>query len=928
MTALVKSACVMSILFVSMTLSFHVPADVDAATGHQSGEADRVYFQDGDVILGGVFPLHSYDEGKRACSIIREVRALKLVEAMVYAVGRINNSTDLLPGIQLGFEIYDSCYSDIWTLKKALNFLPPDQKRACKGSWGSGEERVGTGDLTCLHQKRIAGVVGSQRSQSSIELALLLGLYHIPQVSYLSTLDSLSEVNYPYFLRVVPSDRHQVNAIMDLVQHYGWTYVSLLFSDDEYGENGYYEFTRQAADHNVCLAYTKEISFIFPDTYFDDIVADMRREPFNRAVVVVLFAHLFEARKLLEAVERGGAVGEFTFIASDGIGNFGRKGLDGLEKAALGMITMVPYSQRFADFNDFFIRNLSPNNSNPWAAEYMDAYTWCEFLTGNICAVNRTDSISPHETLVIDSVYAFAYALDSMLSKQCGSEQDWGSCTAIDNIDGQVLLSYLKQTDYQSLSNGHVTFDNNGDGIPRYKIRNLNNELFGWPTFVDVGSWREYDDVIDINNDVRFYTKDVGGSVGGVPSSVCSEPCPVGSRKHFFEDEVKCCWLCVECEANATVVKDDTECRECVPPEWPDANRTECVPVAASFMSWGSVEGTVVNIMVSVGVLEALLVLVFYFPQLRRRIVRRSDPMLCMFIHLGVCFLLVAALSTTFEPTPAMCVLMRMGPSVAYSLIFVPFAMKSARLYRVFIKARDTDSEEEADLWGIKRQLLILAIIWIIEVGVSLAWILVFPPEVSYTFVPIDQPTGGALAVTLLITCNFKLHETITEMCFGVFFLLVAVTLSLLARALPDNYHEARFCVFASAGSLLVFTGAYAADFGTSQSGASFLPIMYRALGMLTTSILIMTCLFAPKMYVIYFVRGNIDEVMLKKRQSVANMAAYRTRASTVSTVPAMNGGPAGRRRSRVRSTRSSSEPASSSGDHGIQLKAISTSII
>lgn len=85
-------------------------------------------------------------------------------------------------------------------------------------------------------------------------------------MSYLSTIDSLSKVAYPYFFRVVPSDRHQVNAIMDIVQYYGWTYVSLLFSDDEYGENGYYEFSKQVtANDNVCLAYTKEISTSFSE---------------------------------------------------------------------------------------------------------------------------------------------------------------------------------------------------------------------------------------------------------------------------------------------------------------------------------------------------------------------------------------------------------------------------------------------------------------------------------------------------------------------------------------------------------------------------------------------------------------------------------------------------------------------------------------
>ena len=53
-------------------------------------------------------------------------------------------------------------------------------------------------------------------------------------------------------------------------------------------------------------------------------------------MAVVLFAHLEEAVMLLGAVERNKAVGEFTFIASDGVGNFGRQGLEKVEHAAMG----------------------------------------------------------------------------------------------------------------------------------------------------------------------------------------------------------------------------------------------------------------------------------------------------------------------------------------------------------------------------------------------------------------------------------------------------------------------------------------------------------------------------------------------------------------------------------------------------------------
>ncbi|XP_033635600.1 metabotropic glutamate receptor 3-like [Asterias rubens] len=892
------------------------------ATGNSSTTPSDVYFKDGDIILGGFFPLHTYDEFSRECKAIRESKALKLVEAMVYAVSYVNNNTSLLPGLRLGFEIYDSCYSDIWTLKKGLNFIPPEMRRAC---W---EKNVTSGSrgygISCLHGKRVAGVVGSQKSASSSELTILLGLYQIPQVSYLSTIDSLSKVAYPYFFRVVPSDRHQVNAIMDIVQYYGWTYVSLLFSDDEYGENGYYEFSKQVtANDNVCLAYTKEISTSFSEEYYDEIVANLRTDPYNRAVAVVLFAHLEEAVMLLGAVERNKAVGEFTFIASDGVGNFGRQGLEKVEHAAMGMITVVPFSERLQDFDTFFYDSLNANNPNPWTKEYLAVYSEkCDFF--GVCG-NETDLLSPHETLVIDSVMSFAHALNSMLITECGGSENLEYCPLVANIDGKLLRSYLMETTFTSLSNGQVAFDGNGDGKVRYKIRNLNS-AWGLTSFKDVGSWEELT-VLDIkDSSIRFYTNDTDGLPFFVPLSVCSSPCPQGYRKEFFDEERKCCWHCIKCVDNA-IVLNQTLCQECAPPEWPDANRTDCRPVDVFYMSWGTIEGTVVTIMSGVAFLEAMLVLLFYFTQYKQRIMRRSDPVLCLFIYGGIILATVAALSSTFTPSPGLCVVTRMGPSFAYSLMFAPFAMKSTRLYRVFAKAKQTDSEEEAELWSLTRQLVILGFVWATEICISIAWIIVFPPDVSNQFTFQDDSTGGE-SVNLLIACNIQLHESVTEICFSLVLLFVTLVFSVLARQLPDNYHEVQFCAFASAGSMLVIVGAYAAGFGTATSAVSSVSIMYRSLGMIANSILMMSCIFIPKMYVIFFVRGDINDVMLRKRQSVA-MSGYRVRSSTGSSVATLkknNGtGGAGKRRS-FRRSKSACE-LTLNPEQVVELKAISTTL-
>ncbi|CAG7820054.1 unnamed protein product, partial [Allacma fusca] len=66
---------------------------------------------------------------------------------------------------------------------------------------------------------RVIGVIGGQSSSVSIQVANLLRLFQIPQISYMSTSPQLSNrERFPYFFRTVPSDVNQAHAILDILQ--------------------------------------------------------------------------------------------------------------------------------------------------------------------------------------------------------------------------------------------------------------------------------------------------------------------------------------------------------------------------------------------------------------------------------------------------------------------------------------------------------------------------------------------------------------------------------------------------------------------------------------------------------------------------------------------------------------------------------------
>ncbi|KAK1899399.1 Extracellular calcium-sensing receptor [Dissostichus eleginoides] len=105
-------------------------------------------------------------------------RGLRFSRAMVFAIEQINNSTELLPGIKLGYEIYDSCSSVSVAVNVAFQLS------------GGLDPVFNTGDK-CSQSGMVLAVVGASGSTRSISMSRIIGPFNIPQVvvAFISTAD-------------------------------------------------------------------------------------------------------------------------------------------------------------------------------------------------------------------------------------------------------------------------------------------------------------------------------------------------------------------------------------------------------------------------------------------------------------------------------------------------------------------------------------------------------------------------------------------------------------------------------------------------------------------------------------------------------------------------------------------------------------------
>lgn len=90
---------------------------------------------------------------------------------MIFAIEEINNRTDILPGLKLGYNIYDSCGSVEMAIRASLSLVN-----------GHGEN--GT-SLSCSNFKTVQAIIGETSSTPTIAISASMGPLNIPVVNHL-----------------------------------------------------------------------------------------------------------------------------------------------------------------------------------------------------------------------------------------------------------------------------------------------------------------------------------------------------------------------------------------------------------------------------------------------------------------------------------------------------------------------------------------------------------------------------------------------------------------------------------------------------------------------------------------------------------------------------------------------------------------------
>ena len=486
--------------------------------------ACEFHFQPGSVIIGGIFP--TYESDQTACDGALWIPIISMVESMTYAVRLINQRQDILPNVTLGFSIRNNCGDEDVTVWTMLTMLPPsaatDYFKTCP-------------NFTLEESENIIGIVGTARSSTTLLAAKVSNVYDVPLVSYYATSDELSNTQrFPFFLRTVPPDKFQVGAIMDLLLHYSWKYIALFYSIDSYGVHGARQIQTMAENLDICIAVNLPVSNVPSELEIRDI-ADKLIEN-DKVKVIVIFSLWRPAYGVQEAILQYNIDRQFTFVGSDGWGG-DIVDVEGTSELLHSSLFIRHFEQPIQEFRNYY--KQLPHNQHLASSWYQGVLQISK--EENNCTEWESCPIpEAHlEKQVMDSVFAFAVALDNSIKRNCQNES-----LCDEAIEGDTYFKHLLNVSLDGIG-GKFKFDENGDTSGKYQIKSWQPDN-GVYKMVDVGVW----DPDDKNQPLQIQ-EDVIKWNGQTPTSLCVDTC--GPNEIAVPIKKKCCWGCQHCPHHAII---------------------------------------------------------------------------------------------------------------------------------------------------------------------------------------------------------------------------------------------------------------------------------------------------------------------------------------------------------------------------------------
>nr|AEX66098.1 G-protein coupled receptor [Lontra canadensis] len=790
------------------------------------------FYLPGDYLLGGLFSLHANVKGIVHLNFLQvpqckeyEIKVLgyNLLQAMRFAVEEINNQSNLLPGVLLGYEMVDVCYISN-NIQPVLYFLARE------------DYSLPIQEDYSHYVPRVVAVIGPDNSESTTIVAHFLSLFLLPQITYSAISDELRDKNrFPSLLRTVPGADHQTEAMGQLMLYFRWNWIILLVSSDDYGRYNGQLLNDRLATRDICIAFQETLPMPQPNrevTQWErqrlEAIVDKRQQ--SSARIVVLFSPNLALHNFFREVLRQNFTGA-VWIASESwaidpvLHNLTELCNTG---TFLGITTQSVPIPGFSEF-----RTRPPPQAGPPAPNRTSLGATCkqECDTCQDTTASFNTILTPSGERVVYSVYSAVYAVAHALHILLRCTQT--TCSKRVVYPWQLLQEIWKVN--FTLLGHEIFFDKQGDLLMSLEVIQWQWDLNQNP-FLSIASYYPALRQLKMGHNVSWHTAN-----NTIPVSMCSKDCQSGQRKKPIGIH-PCCFECLDCLPGTFLNRtaDEFDCQSCPRYEWSHRNDTSCFKRRLAFLEWHEASTIIVAMLSFLGFLSTLAIVVVFWRHLHTPMVRSAGGPMCFLMLVPL--LLAYAMVPTYvgQPTFFTCLCRQTFFTLCFTICISCITVRSFQIVCIFKMAQRLP--RAYGYWlRYHGPYVFVASFTALKVVIMVGNVLAMSANPTARLDP-DDPKIRVLS------CNYRKalpFSTSLDLLLSV----AGFSFAYMGKELPSNYNEAKFITFCmtfyftSSISLCTFMSVYEGVLVT------ILDPLFTVLNLLGISL----GYFGPKSYMVLF---------------------------------------------------------------------------
>nr|XP_033771531.1 extracellular calcium-sensing receptor-like [Geotrypetes seraphini] len=824
--------------------------------------------------------------------------------AFVFAVEEINNSTELLPNLTLGVNIYESFGNSHMLIINAARIF---------------SETLITLNYNCKLSRPLAAIIEGLSAEESTNLYNTFNIYHYPQISYKSWDYLMSDtIKFPYFYRTVPTNFHLWAGIAKLLKHFGWNWVGLITPNDDSNVRDVKILKGEIERNGGCVEF--EVTFKHTVDFSGNQIKELNNLLHQSSSIVIIFycntdnAWRLYINLFVRLLQTSGKV----FIIMNAL-HFSAS-IPTHYDLKNNTLTVINFGKSIPHFSNF-VREMKPIQlsgdffAQDWWQSLCDSQ--CPRSIKRSCNTNRTISGFKHCSMkyfassynVYNAVYALAHALHEMIMSGSGNNtiqrERWrfvdylpwkvpdegvflkpssvssyshgmntynaGSTQWLmphrddderkDGVYKGIFITirrhgfhrYLRNLHFKNGMGEEIFMDENGDLATGYDIVNL---LFlpdeTWKYEI-VGSYNPYaplEQEFTIDEKAIVWERSFTQTP---PSSRCNQMCLPGYRKFIYEEQVSCCYDCILCpEGEISNQTDVDTCTSCPEDQWSNQKRDACIPKIITFLSYKDPLGIALTSTSIFFFLITAAILGIFINYRDTPIVKANNRDLSYVILISLMLSFLCSLVFIGHPENITCILRQTAFGIIFSITLSSILAKTITVVMAFHATKPGNKFRK---WiGSRVSVSIVLCCSLIQTVLCLVWLFTAPP---FPYLNMRSEIG-----IIIIECNEG--SAIAFYCvLGYLGFLAGVSfiIAFLARNLPDSFNEAKYITF----SMLVFCSVWISFIPTYLSTKGKYMVAVEIFAILASTVGILGCIFLPKCCIILMRPERNNRKYIKK---------------------------------------------------------------